>query len=232
LTTWIRGAADRKMKEQLIANAVIESREGREIAVTGGFTLVELAGIILVVTSLAILGLPTLVRASQKTKLAACQANLRQLGFALQAYTDANQGLLPGPLSPLIRATADPASPDQLCRFITGLKATSNSSVGELVCPAHQPTAPTGRSRADYALNDGRAFPVPPFGRVGAPPLAPIRITDIRKLSSPAEAWAAADADKANVNPTLAGWNGLPYEPVHGKTRNQLFFDWHVDSRP
>jgi prepilin-type processing-associated H-X9-DG protein len=34
---------------------------------------------------------------------------------------------------------------------------------------------------------------------------------------------------KGNVTyPTVGWWSDLPYAPVHGSTRNQLFFDWHV----
>jgi hypothetical protein len=35
--------------------------------------------------------------------------------------------------------------------------------------------------------------------------------------------------DKANVtDPSVGWWSDLPYKPVHGATRNQLCFDWHV----
>ena len=43
-----------------------------------------------------------------------------------------------------------------------------------------------------------------------------------------AELYAISDVDKANVDPTVGWWNDLPYGPVHGGTRNHLYFDWHV----
>ena len=214
-----------------MANGVINSHGGR-INSTRAFTLVELAGVILVITFLAILALPTLVRASQKTKLAVCQANLKQLGLALQAYTDAYQGQLPGPLCPLVHTKAQPGSNDQLCQFVSGSNASSSlAAIPDLECPAHQTTGSKILARSDYALNAGRRLGTPPFGRTGPPPLAPMHLADVRKTISPAECWAVADADKANVNPTLPGWKGLPYQSVHGKLRNQLYFDWHVDNQ-
>ena len=35
--------------------------------------------------------------------------------------------------------------------------------------------------------------------------------------------------DKLNVpDPTVSWWPDLPYNPAHGNSRNQLFFDWHA----
>jgi prepilin-type processing-associated H-X9-DG protein len=47
----------------------------------------------------------------------------------------------------------------------------------------------------------------------------------------PASIFAITDVDKGNVNPAVSWWSDLPYEPVHGKVRNELFFDWHVEAK-
>ena len=39
------------------------------------------------------------------------------------------------------------------------------------------------------------------------------------------------DLDYVNVtDPSVGWWSDLPYKPVHGATRNQLYFDWHVSA--
>ncbi len=43
--------------------------------------------------------------------------------------------------------------------------------------------------------------------------------------------FAITDVDKINVNdPNVTWWTDLPYKPVHGSVRDQLFFDWHVQA--
>jgi hypothetical protein len=50
----------------------------------------------------------------------------------------------------------------------------------------------------------------------------------LSQYGSPAEVFAICDLDKANVtDPRVGWWSDLPYVPVHGNTRNQLF-DWQV----
>jgi prepilin-type processing-associated H-X9-DG protein len=104
----------------------------------------------------------------------------------------------------------------------------------QLVCPAREGEAQgqlANGSRIDYALSDGRGLGDPPFGQLGSPDGRPLTLTAIAAITTPGNSAAMADADKGNVNPTLSGWNALPYQPVHGKTRNQLYFDWHVSSK-
>jgi prepilin-type processing-associated H-X9-DG protein len=44
--------------------------------------------------------------------------------------------------------------------------------------------------------------------------------------------FAITDVDKDNIpNPTITWWTDLPYKPVHGSTRNELYFDWHVSAK-
>jgi hypothetical protein len=38
--------------------------------------------------------------------------------------------------------------------------------------------------------------------------------------------------DKINIpNPSVTWWSDLPYKPVHGDVRNELYFDWHIQAR-
>ena len=203
-----------------------------------GFTLVELVAVVLVLTFLVLLGLPTLVRAKQRTKEANCQINLRQLGFALQAYTESDDGWLPGPVNQLANPRYCQSSTNELAWYLAerlGCPTPSPHPViaPQLICPGSDPDGKRTLDRAqpDYALSNGRSLGGPPFGQPGSVLSRPLSMTSITAMAHPAECMAISDADKGNVNPTLPGWSALPYRPVHGKLRNQLYFDWHVGSK-
>lgn len=227
----------------LSANKSIRfSSKGRRKANQAAFTLVELFAISLVVACMLLLVLPTLARAKQKTIEANCQSNLKQIGLALQAYAADHNGFLPGPVLGLVNPRYDLWSTNQLAWFLAapmgwGRPSFTAKIAPLLLCPA-QPSSqaqPSANVRASYVLNDGfraeNGRLEAPFGR-STPPLAePLNLSRLAASVSPATCLAMADADKGDVNPTSAGWSDLPYQPVHGKIRNQLFFDWHVASK-
>ncbi len=56
------------------------------------------------------------------------------------------------------------------------------------------------------------------------------KISDILSQASPADIWSLVDLDKLAV--TAGGWRPLvPDRPVHGSTRNYLYFDGHVSAK-
>jgi prepilin-type N-terminal cleavage/methylation domain-containing protein/prepilin-type processing-associated H-X9-DG protein len=59
------------------------------------FTLIELLVVIGIIAILAALLLPTLGRAKEAARGAACISNLRQVGIALQVYVDGNNQRMP-----------------------------------------------------------------------------------------------------------------------------------------
>jgi prepilin-type N-terminal cleavage/methylation domain-containing protein len=66
-----------------------------------GFTLVELLVVIAIIAALLAVLLPTLSRAREASRSTMCLSNLRQLGLALQSYSNDHNGWL----VPLITGT-------------------------------------------------------------------------------------------------------------------------------
>jgi prepilin-type processing-associated H-X9-DG protein len=221
------------MRLKKAASINFRSKDPEEAA-EPGFTLVELLAVIMMATFILILVCPSLARAKQKAKQTNCQMNLKQMGLALQSYANANGNFLPGPVSTLVIANYDFSSSNQLIWFIAdnlgSPKPSSQSNVApQLLCPAYR--TDHAQPGPNYVLNDGRSLPGPPFGHPNSPVQPPLKLSAVAASVSPAACFAVADADKGNVNAKLPGRNDLPYTPVHGKVRNQLFFDWHVATK-
>ncbi len=61
-----------------------------------GFTLIELLVVIAIIAVLAAILFPVLTAAKERSKLASCTNNMRQLAAAIHSYADDNYGWLPG----------------------------------------------------------------------------------------------------------------------------------------
>jgi prepilin-type N-terminal cleavage/methylation domain-containing protein/prepilin-type processing-associated H-X9-DG protein len=212
-----------------------------------GFTLVELLVVVAIIAILAALLLPALAAAKAKAKRINCVSNLKQIGQALQMYVDDNSDSLPGPVFAGARASYDINSTEELVWYLAqlvGEPAPSKQTViaRTFVCPSYQQQAPDANSligRKIYLLNDdvdsNPVHKVPPFGYPsvgGAPSMSPMKHTSFDNFLPPSSLYAITDMDQAlpTLNPSISWWTDLPNKPLHGAVRNQLFFDWHVQS--
>jgi prepilin-type processing-associated H-X9-DG protein len=209
--------------------------------------------VVVVIAILAGLLLPALAAAKQKGIRVQCLSNLKQVGVALQMYTDENEESLPGPVWSAAMASYDRNSSQELIWYIAenlGAPAPATVRGGRpvvadvFVCPGFRREAPnlTGLiGRKIYLLNDDidpnpanrvRPFGYPPDPITGAPEITPLKITAFDNYVPPGSLYAVTDLDTSfpGLNTSISWYNDLPTRPVHGQVRNQLFFDWHAEA--
>jgi prepilin-type processing-associated H-X9-DG protein len=142
-----------------------------------------------------------------------------------------------------MQASFDENSSEEMLYYIwhyVGVPAVSSDPtvVPVAACPGYMRSAPGVNSIDDmegricYLLNPNvNSAPgalVCPFGYPN-PVQRPLKHNQLTGYGSVSSLLAITDVDKGNVtDPSVGWWGDLPYKPVHGSTRNQLFFDWHV----
>ena len=132
--------------------------EGRGAKAELAFTLIELLVVIGIIAILAAMLLPTLGRAKESARGAACISNLHQVGVALQLYVEANRERLPVMYDRAVTNTNQPST-----NAVASVEVVLRSELGNmnvLRCPSDRKLIfeQTGSSYAwNFLLNGQRS---------------------------------------------------------------------------
>ncbi|MCM8528578.1 MAG: prepilin-type N-terminal cleavage/methylation domain-containing protein, partial [Lentisphaeraceae bacterium] len=200
------------------------------------FTLIELLVVVAIIGILASMLLPSLSRAREKTKQAACVSNLKQLGITIFNFTSDEKDTLPGGLwwgqEPRY-ATWSGTFGTYLAPYAGYPEATNTSvSFTLLECPSFTAAKDGGavmntKTFQAHGTNSAgqRYFGYPPFS--GQDPKAPMPMTAVEE---PSDENAACEVDEIILGGSNPWSDRICETPRHGfrsggAMRTRLFFD-------
>lgn len=196
------------------------------------FTLIELLVVVAIIGILASMLMPALGKAREKTRVAVCISNLKQVGLAIEIYISDGKGTLPGPCYNGIGAGYRIYN-NNITSYIAESagfeKASSTPRLFSLLsCPSFT-GAPSGVDVIDtvqFGTYGKDSYGEKYFGYPGS--YAP---KSISAVEDPTGQTAIAEIDKVLI--PNAGWSeNCSPTPRHGYTsgkanRTRLYFDGH-----
>lgn len=213
------------------------------------FTLIELLTVIAIVGILAALVIASVGRIRSAARSAACQSNLRQIGAAVLLFANDHRGQLPGRQLNATQAGLAASQPafvrlndwnrlaPHLASYLSHtLPADPNERVifPMFVCPGVQADYPdiiTDPNAAIYVINPRNLIPgnanSRAFGNSSGTRIPSLRLNEI---PDPARTYMLSDIDKQSTG--AGSWTAEAERPVHGNSRNQVYFDGSVRAIP
>ncbi|MGQ9807537.1 MAG: prepilin-type N-terminal cleavage/methylation domain-containing protein [Armatimonadota bacterium] len=216
-----------------------------------GFTLIELLVVIAIIAILAAILFPVFARARQAALASGCQSNLKQIGTAVNMYTQDYEETYPtnrvNPTAAIAEQTflTPPGAATQLqLTFVEGLdkyiqKAAQGGDAASVwKCPAVKVFFPTtdgkvpgyGDSRVTYGMNFNL------FEETEGTAKFPAQTMLFRELGVIGQSYAVARPPSAGAKPTKifladADTWGLTraQRNMHGNASHILFLDGHVE---
>lgn len=217
------------------------------------FTLIELLVVMGIIAVLAVLLLPVLASAKQAARKAACLSNLRQIGLAIHAYAEDNEGRIPyGPKAPPFTSPSSFYPSTGAPTSLLSLQNGSPVALGLLLdyylaaepkvlfCPGSDQPVDTeaelskvGRSQAQgsyYYRHAGNTRLSDPPGGTDLP--APLRLEALGTNRNGQPIRALAMDTIFLCPPGLESFNVKPRTHHQQKLANILFADGSAASRP
>ncbi|MCP5533668.1 MAG: type II secretion system protein [Akkermansiaceae bacterium] len=204
-----------------------------------GFTLLEVLVCIAIIAVLATIFLTVMNRLRQSASSAVCVSKMNQISGGIMMYTQENNGRLP--TSPKYNTLFTGQGP-----WFNRDDRRLQQPIGEYLGSPESRTWSTQGSQMTF----DPTFSWPQLikeGQVGSPSIVLNASVDIRngeevkrrnpwtgeRLGNIVEARKFPMFTEVDQKNTNAGWKSLlPPGPIHGKYRNTMFFDFHLERVP
>ncbi|RRJ94771.1 prepilin-type N-terminal cleavage/methylation domain-containing protein [Opitutaceae bacterium TAV4] len=206
------------------------------------FTLIELLTVIAIIGILAAIIIPVAGKTRAAAANAQCVTGLRQWGIAIQQYLNDNRDKLPGPANTYVIHTNIGSQTNHLPNILApyigladGVRSNPDSNLPDsYFCSLWLKKTPN-RNGPFLMLNPNPkdtsgdeikyVWGYKGTGTVTSPQYPSHQYSEVGNHS---RTIALKDIDKGNLLKDSGYDDKVPAEPVHGRHRNNLYFDWHV----